>query len=82
MLFWPIKKSKVKKGSLEVVIAGTKVDQVIEHISKIDYRKKHAVKVITLDIANSVKLVSKRCFSKAMRVTDRFHVQKLALEAL
>lgn len=29
-----------------------------------------------------MKLISKRCFSEAMQVTDRFHVHKLALEAL
>lgn len=29
-----------------------------------------------------MKLISKRCFPKAVQVTDRFHVQKLALEAL
>ena len=33
-------------------------------------------------MANSMKLISKRCFPKAIQVTDRFHVQKLALEAL
>ena len=27
-------------------------------------------------------LIAKKCFSNAVRVTDRFHVQKLALEAL
>mgnify|MGYP003619167026 FL=1 len=29
-----------------------------------------------------MKFISKRCFPKAIQVTDRFHVQKLALEAL
>jgi len=29
-----------------------------------------------------MKLIVKRCFPKAIQVTDRFHVQKLALEAL
>jgi transposase len=76
------KQSKGKKGSLVAIVAGTKADQVIEHISKIDYKKRCCVKEITLDMANSVKLISKRCFPKAVQVTDRFHVQKLALEAL
>lgn len=76
------KKFKGKKGSLAAIIAGTKADQVIEHISKIDYKKRCSVKEITLDMANSMKLISKRCFPKAVQVTDRFHVQKLALEAL
>jgi len=76
------KKFKGKKGSLVAIVAGTKADQVIEHISKIDYKKRNCVKEITLDMANSMKLISKRCFPKAIQVTDRFHVQKLALEAL
>jgi transposase len=76
------KKFKGKKGSLVAIVAGTKADQVIEHICKIDYKKRSLVKEITLDMANSMKLISKRCFPKATQVTDRFHVQKLALEAL
>jgi len=76
------KKFKGKKGSLVAIIAGTKADQVIEHINKIDYKIRCCVKEITLDMANTMKLISKRCFPKAVQVTDRFHVQKLALEAL
>ncbi|AWK04049.1 DDE transposase [Flavobacterium crocinum] len=76
------KKFKGRKGSLVAIIAGTKADKVIEHICKIDYKKRAFVKEITLDMANSMKLISKKCFPKAIQVTDRFHVQKLALEAL
>jgi transposase len=76
------KKFKGKKGSLVAIVAGTKAEEVIEHISKIDYKKRKLVKEITLDMANSMKLIAKRCFPKAIQVTDRFHVQKLALEAL
>lgn len=76
------KKAKGKKGCLVAIIAGTKADQVIEHICKIDYKQRSCVQEITLDMANSMKLISKRCFPKAVQVTDRFHVQKLALEAL
>jgi transposase len=76
------KKAKGKKGSLVAIVAGTKTDQVIDHICKIDYQKRQSVKEITLDMANSMKLITKRCFPTALRVTDRFHVQKLALEAL
>jgi transposase len=76
------KKAKGKKGSLVAIVAGTKADIVIEHICKIDSQKRQSVKEITLDMANSMKLISKRCFPRAIQVTDRFHVQKLALEAL
>ena len=76
------KKAKGKKGSLVAIIAGAKADVVIEHICKIDYQKRQFVKEITLDMVNAMKLISKKCFPKAIQVTDRFHVQKLALEAL
>lgn len=33
-------------------------------------------------MANTMKTICKKCFPKAIQVTDRFHVQKLALEAL
>jgi transposase len=67
---------------LVAIVAGTKTEQVIEQLSKIDLKKRQAVIEITLDMANSMKLIAKKCFPKAIQVTDRFHVQKLALEAL
>lgn len=76
------KKAKGKKGALIAIIAGTRTEVVIEHLSKIEYNKRLLVKEITLDMANSMKLIAKRSFPKAIQVTDRFHVQKLALEAL
>lgn len=33
-------------------------------------------------MASSMKYIAKKCFPKALQVTDRFHVQKLAIEAL
>ena len=76
------KKFKGKQGCLVAIVAGTKAEQVIEHICKIDYKKRTCVQEITLDMANSMKLISKKCFPRAIQVTDRFHVQKLALEAM
>lgn len=72
ILLSPTKKQMVKKGSLVAIVAGTKADQVIEHINKIDYKKRSSIKEITLDMANSLKLISKRCFPRAIQVTDRF----------
>lgn len=75
-------KSKRQKGSIMALIAGTKAETVIEHIRKIDEKLRKTVTEITLDMANSMKLIAKKCFSNATQVIDRFHVQKLALEAL
>lgn len=76
------KKAKGRAGSIVAIVEGTKAESVIEHISKISSSKRNKVKEITLDMAGSMKLISKRCFPKAVQVTDRFHVQKLCLEAV
>ena len=64
------------------IFPGTKVEPIIEQLMKISDKKRDMVKEITLDMANSMKTIAKKCFPKAVQVTDRFHVQKLALEAL
>lgn len=76
------KKAKGKKGSIVAIFSGTKVEPIIEQLMKISDKKRAKVKEITLDMANSMKTIAKKCFPKAVQVTDRFHVQKLALEAL
>ena len=76
------KAAKGRKSSIVAVVSGTKSEEVIKHIQKIPESKRNKVKEITLDMAGSMKLIATKCFSKAKQVTDRFHVQKLALEAL
>ena len=76
------KEAKGKKGSIVAIFSGTKVEPIIEQLMKISDKKRAKVKEITLDMANSMKTIAKKCFPKAVQVTDRFHVQKLALEAL
>ena len=76
------KAGKGKKGSIVAIIAGTKSEVVINHLKRIDLKKRSQVIEITLDMANSMKLIAKKSFPKATQVTDRFHVQKLALEAV
>jgi transposase len=76
------KVAKGKKGSIVAIISGTKADVVIQVLNKIPKEQRDKVKEITLDMANSMKLIATKCFTKAIPVTDRFHVQKLALEAL
>lgn len=34
---------------------------------------------LAVDMAGNMGLITKKCFSNVTRVTDRFHVQKLAL---
>ena len=76
------KAGKGKKGTIVAMIAGTKADTVITIIEKIPIKQRNHVTEITLDMAANMGLIAKKCFPNAIRVTDRFHVQKLALEAL
>lgn len=76
------KQAKGRKASIVAIIKGTQSDSVISHLLKIKRKPRMAVKEITLDMAGSMKRIAKRCFPCADQVIDRFHVQKLAMEAL
>ena len=76
------KEGKGKKRTLIAMIEGTEADKVIAVLNRIPEKDRALVKEITLDMAGSMNKIAKRCFPCASRVTDRFHVQKLAYEAL
>jgi transposase len=76
------KSGKGRKGTIVAMVAGTKADTVISVIEKIPLRERNLVREITLDMAGNMGLIARKCFPNASRVTDRFHVQKLAIEAL
>ena len=76
------KKAKGKSGSIVAIIAGTQAEVIIKVLHKISRRVRYKVTEITLDMANSMKLIVSTCFPKAIQVTDRFHVQRLALDGL
>ncbi|WP_459186778.1 transposase [Parabacteroides sp. APC149_11_2_Y6] len=76
------KEAKGRKGSIVAIIKGTKAEEVIEVLLRIKDRLRCKVKEVTLDMAANMGLTVRRCFPKAAQVTDRFHVQKLACDAL
>ena len=76
------KAAKGKKGTLVAIVQGTKSEDVINKIKSMSQRKRNQVTEITLDLAGSMALIAKKCFPNAVQVIDRFHVQKLAIEAL
>lgn len=76
------KAAKGRKGALVAIIKGTSSEKVIEALERIPQEKRNEVKEITLDMAESMRKIVRRCFPKARRVIDRFHVQKLAYDAL
>lgn len=62
---------------------GTQSTTIIQLI--LDHYPAHQrriVREVTLDMAGNMNLIVTKCFPKAKRVTDRFHVQKLAYEAV
>lgn len=76
------KEAKGRKGSIVAIIKGTKAEEVIKVLLRIKDRLRCKVKEVTLDMAANMGLTVSRCFPKAAQVTDRFHVQKLACDAL
>jgi hypothetical protein len=47
-------KKQKAKGSLVAIVAGTKTEQVIEQVSKINLKDRQAVIEITLDMADEI----------------------------
>ncbi|WP_246136903.1 transposase, partial [Gillisia hiemivivida] len=76
------KKAKGKKGALVAMIKGTKAETVIRILHKIPVKQRNKVQETTLDMAGNMGLIVKKSFPNATLVIDRFHVQKLALDAL
>jgi len=71
-----------QKGTLVAIIEGTESASVIEVLKRIPQEVRDLVVEVTLDMAGSMNKIVKRCFPKASLVIDRFHVQKLAYDAI
>jgi len=76
------KAGKGRKGSLVAMVEGTSSANVIKILNKIPLKQRNRVKEVTLDMAYSMHKIVKSSFPNAHRVVDRFHVQKLAYDAL
>jgi transposase len=76
------KTAKGKKGAIIAMVKGTKAETVIKILDKIPLKQRKKVKEVTLDMAGNMGLIVKKSFQNATLVIDRFHVQKLALDAL
>jgi transposase len=76
------KQAKGKKGCIVAIVKGVKVDQVTRCLKLIPKIQRDKVQEITLDLAHTMVNICKNVFPKAEQVTDRFHVQKLANEAV
>lgn len=76
------KDAKGRKGALVAMIKGTNSEYVKSILEKIPQSKRNRVKEITLDMAPTMERISRLSFPKAILITDRFHVQKLAYDAV
>ena len=76
------KAAKGQKGALVAMIKGTESESIIKVLKQIPEASRKKVTEVTLDMATSMHKIVKQCFPVASRVIDRFHVQKLAYDAL
>ena len=76
------KAAKGNKKAIVAMIKGTQSEQIIAVLEKIPLRSRNKVKEVTMDMAANMIKAIRRCFSNAVRVVDRFHVQKLAYDAV
>ena len=70
------------KGTIVAMVKGTKAENVITALEHIDEDKRGMVREVTMDLSDSMRKIVRLSFPNATRVIDRFHVQKLALEAV
>ena len=64
------------------VVSGTKSEDVIKALEVIPEQKRETVQEVTLDLSDSTRRIVRSCFTKAQHVIDRFHIQKLACDAV
>lgn len=68
--------------SLVAIVVGADSETVLHALRRIPSGLRNSVTEITLDLSDSMRRICRYAFPHASRVIDRFHVQKLALEAV
>lgn len=76
------KLAKGKKGTIVAMVKGTQAEDVIKALSTIPLKSRNTVKEVTMDMAPSMMKIVMSSFPNAVKVTDRFHVQQLAFDAV
>lgn len=76
------KEAKGGKKAIVAMLKGTQAEQIMAVLERIPLRKRNKVKEVTMDMAANMIKAVRRCFANAKRVIDRFHVQKLAYDAV
>lgn len=76
------KSAKGKKGALVAIVKGTTSSNVISVLQRVSETLRNTVEEITIDLAPTMELIARRSFTNVTIVSDRFHVQKLASDAV
>ena len=76
------KNGRGKKGTLIASIKGTLSKDIIAVLEKLPLSAREQVKEVTLDMAKNMEAAVRTVFPNSSLVTDRFHVVRLAMEAL
>lgn len=71
-----------RRHALAAIIYGTRAEDVYTALWNIPENVRNNVTEITLDLSSSMRKIARMAFPKATQVVDRFHVQKLTLDAL
>ena len=71
-----------KKESIIAIVEGTNAEEIIPIIRQLPEEQRERVIEVTHDLSDSLRKIVSRCFPKARHTTDRFHVQKLANDAV
>lgn len=76
------KVARGKRGSIIAIVEGTRIVDVARVLKKIDLKDREKVIEVTLDMSPAMEAIIRESFPEAYLVTDRFHVQQLASEAI
>lgn len=71
-----------RKGSIAAIVRGTRVEDVAAAINLVPEEVRKVVGEITLDFSSSMEGIAQACFPWAYRTLDRFHMQRMAIDAV
>ena len=77
-----IKAAKGRKGTLVAMIKGTRAEDITAALERIPEKTGERVQEVTMDMAGNMSKAIRSCFPKALAVINRFHVQKMAYNAV
>ena len=71
-----------RKNAIVAIVRGTDAVTVIHALRQINSVLRNMVTEVTLDLSDSMNKICRIAFPRASRVIDRFHVQKIAIDAV